>query len=183
MRKMTLFLSLVMVFLLLATACTPQGQPTDPDPIVYEINKMMYCTVFKYNPKDGHRYLRAYEMDLRCTVTDYTDKEDLIDISFEVPSTTWREAKDFTLIPGEDSFPYFCASGGLYYPEDNSLFPHVLALDPKQEYMIFKENANTGNCTVASSDPNADPWEILEYFEDFLVAYSYGYVIPKEDSQ
>lgn len=183
MRKMTLFLSCIMAFLLLVTACTPQGQPTDPDPIVHEINKPMYCTIFKYNPTTGHRYLSAYEMDLRCTVTEYTDQENQIDISFEAIGRAWDKAKDFKIVPGEASWPYFCATGYLYYSEDNSSDPYVLALDPEKEYMIFKSNGNTGNCTVASSDPSVNPWEILEYFEDFLVKYSYGYVISEDDSR
>lgn len=178
MRKLTLLL--IVVFLLLATACSPQEQSTDPDPIIYEINKTMYCTSFLYHPQLGHRANVSYEIDLCASVSDYAAAEDLIDISFVTPSTTWREAIDFTIIPGENSWPYFCAIGGLYYPEENSYYPYVLALDPKQEYLIFKENGNTGACTVASANPNADPLDILEYFEDFLVAYSYGYyVIPE----
>ena len=177
MRKLTQLL--IALFLLLTTACAPQEQPTDPDPIVYEMNKTMYASSFSYNPGYGHRYNGSYELDLRATVSDYADAEDTIDISFVTPSTTWREAKDFKIVSADESWPYFCAVGSLYYPEENSAWPYALALDPVKGYMIFKENGNTGGCTVASSDPNADPWEILKYFEDFLLTYSYGYVMPE----
>ena len=98
-----------------------------------------------------------------------------IDISF--PSTfrySYQDQQSPFYSGSRQNFelPYYvCQCYSWDYNRADFVFSYF-ALSAQQEYAIFYWENYPTRFLVASKDPNADPAEILTYFEDFIVKYN-----------
>ncbi len=94
----------------------------------------------------------------------------LIEMPDTGTSTAWG--------PNMTGYPYYITSGYQYDFEKVDYTFGYWAVSLEKEWMIFEweyfdgGKKNPGTYLIASRDPNADPQEILTYFQGFLDSYS-----------
>ena len=80
--------------------------------------------------------------------------------------------------PKMTGYPYYITSGYQYDFEESGYDYCYWAISLEKEWMIFEweyldgSKKDPGRYLIASRDPNADPKEILAYFQGFLDSYS-----------
>lgn len=115
------------------------------------------------------------ELSVSGKVTLGEDGEDIMELSiifpdefdyaYTNPTTYTSQSRKYTKLP-------YCVSMVFSYAKwQNDIFFSYFALCPEKEYMIFRWDETPDRYLVASTNPDADPQEILEYFQGFIEYY------------
>lgn len=115
------------------------------------------------------------EFSVKGKVKDYSEKDDTLNLDIAFPDSfpyrdNTRDFTDISMIWRYWDVPYFACRGYSYDVQANAGTIRCYALSLEEEYMIFCW-PDSDRLMVASTDPETDPQEIMEYFKVFLEMY------------
>lgn len=166
---------IVCLILLFSTLTGCGGSPEPVDPMIHNVNTIMYCTTVS---TDG-AILEEYTARLVLSITDYEQDEDYINITLPLSQnfqyTTDHESVSFTIEHEDKNLPYYCMTAYLYHPKTDTLSSFDFAVDIEKQCMILKPTSNEEEFyVVASSNRFIPHYSITNYFEQFLDLYYHG---------
>ena len=212
MRRLTaiLCLALIAAFLISLTGCNPAPvstqptqpsastaptdpptqpatEPTEPAPEITDIRQLT-STVYATNVyTDDGRLDTPTPIALDVSITWYDDGQSSVSLclgSGESTSFDFQDPKNsFTLQQTDPALPYYYAIGDVYQPFLDGYSPFEFVIDFEKEYVIFRTRTiPVVSYTVASTDPAANPYEILAHFSQFLEEREYPMPERAEDA-
>lgn len=183
MLKRMIALCLVIAMLFCFAGCdtqpaTSDTQPTQDSPIEHKLDSTMYFT--QIAPADGE-IITSFEADVKLVITENPDGSCSFDCTMPLSDDSFYDFahpdNTFEVQHTDQNLPYYCAKARIYMPATNGFTFYDFAVDTEKGYLIFKLSL-AGNLehyyVVASSDPNAEPLEIAEYFSAFFQLYDYS---------
>lgn len=164
--KKALICTLLLCFLLLSSGCSTNHSYASFD--APTLKTTMYCSYILLNQS----IYRQFEAHFSAIIMDKDASRDTISLFIALPSD-WRysfedNAISYGLTHDIGAQSYLQANGYLYDTLSGNTTPHVLALDLEAGYFILKLDARTQNCLVGSTQPDVDPFAILEHFTGFI---------------
>ena len=146
----------------------PTEPPTEPAPAVTD-TRQMSATVYWTSIRVYDGALEApFATELDVSITRDADGQEIISLNpgFDSSSYDFHDSKN-KFIPqhGDPELPYDHIIGTIYQPLLDGYSPIDFMIDFDKGYVLFQTRYIPAiGYTVASTDPSADPYDILEHF-------------------
>lgn len=197
MTKKTVFLFVLCLLLIISaiTGCDTEHEPTNPYPDTTP--SITPDTTPSTSPETHPTDPNATYIDLSLYGTWISPDNEVIQsdaVSITVDGTIARNEYDQNIVECQIAFssdtfehtcgsatniaddfetaPYFVCPYQLYSNTSQSQVIPYFALSLEHGYAIFAKADDLGNYLIASKDPETDPQEILDYFQDFIEEYT-----------
>ena len=185
LRSILFLLCFVILLSIVSTGCanTPEAtiphitDPTGPPMATYAANSFPMTidwSMTAYQLSDGGTVQKSFPITIQG---DLTEKDSSVNASLRIDFPEYFPYRWGTTDGNDIEFPLsksgdFCSLAHIYSCEENAPAFCYYALNTEKGYFVAYWGESVGYTLVATVDSNVPPAEIMNHYEDFLLAHT-----------